>query len=317
VTIQGLDFEGRVSNWPQVARLGYRFAVSRCIGENGALDPDFAPNLKGAAAAGLVPGGYHFIAGGGTVRDHARRFIDALGDPRGKLVQLDVEKPNFHPNPTIDDVAAWFDVWRSASAAHRAHPVLLYTGSWYWNGAGYPIRNANGAKFTPYLWHSGGAGYRTATRYPGDGATTWSVSYGGWSAPTLWQYRGSINIGVGASVDLNALRGDLATLHRLAGIVTPPPAPPQEDVMDLYSTPGRTAASVAAGTPYYDAPNGKQVGTITDAAARFDVVAQDKATSPAWVLIDGASADPAKYPDGRLMRWVHASALRNVAPLRP
>lgn len=149
------------------------------------------------------------------------------------------------------------------------------------------------------------AGYYVVLRCRANGTARWFWQTYAWSGghlfsyAHLYQYNNGENID--GAVDLDrALKDDFGQW---------------EAPLDLYSTPGRKTASVVAGTAHFDAPNGRQTGNVDSGTARFDIIAQDKAESPGWVVIDGASADGAKYPNGVLSRWVRASALRNVRNL--
>lgn len=206
----GLDMEGRVTDWAAAYKQGYRFAVPRCVGENGAVDPDWAPNVDGARAAGLLAGAYHFIAGG-TSAAHCKVFKDAIAPKIATgplLIWLDIEKPNYHPNPTAADVASWFAEWRKD---YPTAPVIAYAPRWYVTGY---MGGANLAQYTPYLWASL---YPPAgTKIDFENAPVWTTAYGGWKGPVGWQYAGTTAIGIGASVDLNVFHGDMAALSRLA-----------------------------------------------------------------------------------------------------
>jgi GH25 family lysozyme M1 (1,4-beta-N-acetylmuramidase) len=206
MTLQGIDFEGRITDWQKAKALGKSYAISRCVGEQGAVDPDCAPNMRGAAAAGLIPGGYHFIAHG-TARAHCRIFVDAMGDPSGKLVMVDVETPNAHPHPDASDVAEWYDEYRHH---HPTHPVVLYSRQGFWYSIGNPTIH------DPYtvLMTSRYPFSAPNLTYPSDTGMGWNDRYGG-LVPKFWQYTGSRNLGLGASVDLSAYHGTLAELRDL------------------------------------------------------------------------------------------------------
>lgn len=205
MTLQGIDFQGRITNWTRARTLGKAYAIARCVGENGAVDPDYKANVAGAAKAGLVPGGYHFIARG-TAREHCRKFIDTMGDPVGKLVMVDVETPNEHKAPRADDVAAWFDEYRSHVPDH---PIIVYSRANIWAGIGNPrITDPHAVLMT--------SGYPGGTAYPGDKGFFWDDRYGG-LAPRFWQYVGTTDLDLGAGVDLSAFKGTIDDLWRLTG----------------------------------------------------------------------------------------------------
>ena len=211
MTLQGIDAQGRVTQWSNVVGSGVTFAIFRCVGENGKIDPDYAPNVKAAHASGVIPGGYHFIAGGGTVVEHCKRFVGTMGDPMGLLVAVDVERPNHHDSPKFADVQRWFDEYRKH---HPTHPVLLYTGRWFWHPKSFG--NPDGSGLSPHSW---GSFY---PKHPDSGRLSagWNRPFGGWDGPTIWQYRGGGKLvngkGAGARVDLNAYRGSLDDLRALA-----------------------------------------------------------------------------------------------------
>jgi len=256
MTLQGLDMEGRVTNWGRVKALGYAYSISRLVGENGAVDPDYAPNTAGALGVGIVPGGYHFIAHG-TAAEHCKLFVDAMGDPHGKIVMLDAEIPNAHPKPTEADVGAWFNEYRKHVPLHT---VVVYSRENYWMGIGDPKLGPNVVLMT--------SRYPGGSTYPGDGAYAWTERWGGLS-PRFWQWKGSSSIGVGASVDFSAFKGTLAELQSIAG--TDPPAPDtstSEDLVRLASKIYRTAIVPLAGKPVLDAPGGTLIYT-TKAGDQF------------------------------------------------
>jgi hypothetical protein len=224
MTLQGIDFQGRITKWTRAKTLGKTYAIARCVGENGEVDPDYAANVSAAAKAGFVPGGFHFIARG-TVREHCRKFIDTMGDPAGKLVMVDVETPNFHKAPRADDVAAWFDEYRSHVPDH---PIIVYSRANLWAGIGNPrITDPHAVLMT--------SGYPGGTAYPGDKGGFWDDRYGG-LAPKFWQYAGTTELGLGAGVDLSAFKGTIDDLWRLTGKERIVPAPITDETPMLVTT---------------------------------------------------------------------------------
>lgn len=226
MTLTGIDMEGRITNWPRVKGLGYSFATTRVVGENGAIDPDWKANVAGARSQGLVAGGYHFIAAG-TSDEHCRIFKDQVApaiEAGPFLVQLDVERPNFHPEPTYPDIAAWFAEWRRD---FPTHPVIAYIPRWYITG--HLGSTTKLAALTPFWWNSD---YRRDI----DG---WALKAGGWSSPAFWQYRGTSDLAVGAKVDLNLTRLDAGALALLGRPTALPESDTEEPVgvnLDLAAT---------------------------------------------------------------------------------
>ncbi len=198
MTLYGLDMEARLTRW----KADYAFGIARCVREGGAVDVDYAPNVRIIEDAGAIAGGYHFVGHGRPIRDDARRFVDAMGDPVGRLVCPDFEDAGL----TWDEHETWWDEYR---AHHPAQPVLEYTYYNYWRSRGWPENG--GAVHTPYLW---AANPRTDT-YLGDTAWPWRQLFGGWRDATVLQWHGTTTVGVGCGVDINAFRGMRADLYAL------------------------------------------------------------------------------------------------------
>jgi lysozyme len=273
-TLFGVDvsaFQGRI-DWPSVATAGISFTIARCVVENRTVDSEFARNLAGARAAGLIPGAYAFLAGGGVARTMAKTLIDTIGDPTGMLVALDIERPTFHAVPTRADVDAFVDAWK---LAHPNHPLLLY-------GSAKALISTLGHLADHGLfwmaWYPGGKGTAPAGYYAsigGDGAAQWKYPVGGWTGPSIWQFTSSgVRVagiadanGNPKRVDTNAFRGDRSQLLGLTGVAgpagpgapnpipaptvapaQPPPAPAPGSTAQRFHTvvPGDTMSGIAA-----------------------------------------------------------------------
>jgi lysozyme len=212
VTVYGIDVSANQGHidWPAVARSGIHFAVARCVTEPDTIDPTYAHNVAGARAAGLIPGAYAFLTGG-TAASQAAHFIKAVGNPSGMLVMLDVERPTYHQPPTAADVRAFAGAWRKA---RPTHPLLIY-------GSRGSVLGSLGhlADLGP-LWLAGypltypGTPAGLYAMAGGDTAPAWSVPFGGWKAPTLWQFTSQGRVpGIIGNVDVDAFRsGRLALL---------------------------------------------------------------------------------------------------------
>lgn len=300
--IPGIDMQGRVTNWPAVKARGYRFAVSRAIGENGVLDPDFAPNTAGARGVGLIPGAYHFIAGGGTVRDHCKRFKAAIGDPAGMLIWIDAEKPTAHPNPTYADILVWFDEWRRD---FPDHPVVAYVPRWFISGY---LGTATLSGLTPWWWNS--AYLNDAAKPPTDPTNAgWKLRAAGWTQPTGWQWHGSIDIGVGCAVDLNLYRGTLEELRALAGLTPPDTATGGDVIITLDRFPdGQRTVTGTNVTLWLPDGTTQVVAALATSANATAII--DQPTSPkgsGWLRL---SARP-------YAGWYVAANLVTLAPAGP
>lgn len=218
-------------NVPRLAGEGYSaLTVKATQGATGYTAPGkFDTWRRQAQDTGLMFGAYHWLTSADPERQ-VHHFLDRIGDPRGMLIQLDVED-NANP-PGWNHLAVWDAVWRSLTGNH---PYLIYTGAWWWNAAG---RRWNGSQLTPYLWHSQyvmdgsrpAAGYASSvySRVP---ASWWTPGYGGWGRATMLQFtsRGTAG-GITANVDVNYFDGGLDQLRALTG--APQPREDQQDMDD-------------------------------------------------------------------------------------
>jgi GH25 family lysozyme M1 (1,4-beta-N-acetylmuramidase) len=323
MTLFGIDVsahQGGGIDWSKVRGDGMTFMLARAsIG----TAPDsfrtssdnryFRRNVVGAKAAGFgLIGAYHYLENGLDGREQAKRFLGYVSDvidPNDIALMADVEERGL----TVAAYDAFVD------ELHRelpAHPRLTYSGRWYWDGV---WSNPNRAAIGPldasrYVSVAAGTTLPWRQAWAKVPSSWWTVTYGGWRVASILQFTSQGHVaGYGGPLDVNAFRGSMAELRGLLLPALPPTS--EEEPVNVFSTPGRKTATVVAGTPHFESPGGKQTGTITDATTRFDLIGQDKATSPAYVLLDGASADPVKYPGGVLSRWVKVTALRNIAEL--
>jgi len=239
-TLFGVDVsvsQGTV-DWAGVKAGGMTFAVARCVRETGAVDRTYATNVAGAKQAGLIAGAYAFLVGDEAAAQ-AKTFIDAVGDPKGMLIMVDIERPlvEGHPVPAASDVKAFVAAWKQA---HPTHPILLY-GS-HGSIFGSIAKGQNFQVLGP-MWL---AFYRKGhTHTPqgfydsigGNAASQWNLAFGGWAGPTIWQFTdGNIHVpgiqkpdGTFIAVDTNAFRGTRAQLLALtdpAGAGATKPATP-------------------------------------------------------------------------------------------
>lgn len=190
-------------SFPTLARQGYTFAAVKLTQGTGYARDLGDDWVRAARAAGLIPGGYHWLtAGNGAAQ--ARWFhakVVESGGPDGMLIQLDCED-----NAGYADVLDWRDEWNRLTGGH---PFLVYTGAWWWQPRGW-----SGTTVTPHLWHSH---YLTADAdtVPDDPAafaaripaSWWVPGYGGWPTATVLQFTSKGDAGgLGNKVDLNVTR---------------------------------------------------------------------------------------------------------------
>jgi hypothetical protein len=201
----GLDFS-------LLVRQGYAFCAVKLTEGTSYARAAGDDWVRAARAAGLIPGGYHWIKRGNGAAQ-AQWFLSKVkesGGPDGMLIQLDCED-----DASFADILDWRDEWNRLTGGH---PFLLYTGSWWWSPRGW-----SGTTVTPYLWQSH---YLTADldSVPDDPAafaaripaSWWVPGYGGWPTATILQFTSKGDAGgLANKVDLNVYRGSREQLLAL------------------------------------------------------------------------------------------------------
>ncbi len=218
MTTFGGDVSSRPASLASYKSAGGQFLIARCVTEPCTVDPNYAPTVADAEAAGILAGGYDFLTGdfaGHTVEQRAELFISALGPATNRIAMLDVERPSYptlHPSPQPSDVARWMTVWR---AHYPSHPVLLYLPRWYWSTwTTRPDLHTVGP-LVASNYTTGWTSFAAYTAAHGDTNAVWTTGYAGYSGPSLWQYAGSVST-YGFGADLTAFRGTMSDLRTLA-----------------------------------------------------------------------------------------------------
>ena len=209
-------------HWSAVRAAGHSFAIIKATeGTSYSYVGWYHGNASKVRAAGLTLGAYHFLRTGDGAAQ-ARYFSSVVGDLTGTLAVLDVETAANGTKPTIGDVREFAGEFRRL---HPGHPLVVYTGRWYWVGV---MGNPHGADIGP-LWHSE---YEPS---PDSGPDL--DRYGGWPGATFWQWTSSGSCpGVSGRCDLNVFYGthdDLAVLCGAKAGGGPAPKPPTEDDDDM------------------------------------------------------------------------------------
>ena len=199
---RGIDashHQGRI-DWPAVARAGVRFAYLKATEGRDFVDPRFRENWRGAEAAGIARGAYHFFTFCSPGRAQAEHFLAEAPPARGALLPVaDVEfVGNCTAWTSLDAVRAELRAFVDAVEAEwRAKPILYVTPEAYervlaGQAAGHPI------------W------VRDVLRRPAPD------EFGGW---LLWQYSETGRVpGIAGPVDLDVLRPGA----RLDDLTAPP-----------------------------------------------------------------------------------------------
>lgn len=252
-----------VVDWRAVKNDGHAFAFCKLTDNvsyrylNWGLE-----NIPKARATGLITGAYHWLAAGpnGELRDpaaQAREFLGALrlvGGPNGLLCAVDVERQTGGSGvtislPKIDSVKEFARTFFAGSAGH---PLIVYSGKWYWVLIGNPYAADIGV-----LWHSE---YEPSVAEVRDGPEL--DHYGGWPGATFWQFTsndqglGMDVAGVNGLCDLNRFFGTREQLLALTrpgkSVITPTPYKGDDEVFIFSCT--------EAKKPVFFCGGGKAVG---------------------------------------------------------
>ncbi len=122
-----------VVNWPRMAADGIRFAWCKATEGATILDRQFVHNMRGARAAGVPVGAYHYAyPTGGDAAAEAAFFLRVIGEPRdGDLLPvLDFEE-KAGAKLGAKALNAWAVEWlRIVERELRVKPVI-YSFPWY------------------------------------------------------------------------------------------------------------------------------------------------------------------------------------------
>ncbi len=194
--LPGIDvshYQGTI-DWNQVRSVGTQFAFIKALEGITSTDPQFQANWRGAKAAGLLCGAYHFYLPGDDPTQQAEAFLSTYQPSPGDLPPvLDIETTN---GQSTSVVVQGIQAWLSAVEAKVGVPPILYTDPSFWKSLGA------GQQFSGYpLWI---ADY---------GVSTPAVP-AGWKNWTFWQTSQSGSVaGVTGAVDLDVFQGSLAELQ--------------------------------------------------------------------------------------------------------
>jgi GH25 family lysozyme M1 (1,4-beta-N-acetylmuramidase) len=189
--------------WAKVAASGIRFVIMKATDGRSYVDPTFATNKSGAAAAGIAVGAYHFARPDTTAGDavaEADHYISVARLAPGNIIPvLDIEE---RTSLSVSARIAWVQAWlQEVRKKLHVHP-MIYSGPYYWQNymgdtqlfaeQGYPLWLAHWTTGTPTV--PGG-------RWAGKGWTVWQ-----------WSNCGSIP-GIKGCVDRDRLNG--SSLRRI------------------------------------------------------------------------------------------------------
>ena len=192
---QGIDVshdQGTV-DWATVAQVGYVFTFIKATDGETYVDPDFAQNWTGAAAAGVLRGAYHFFRAEDPPQAQVNLFWQTVGGNGELPLVVDVEETMGVSAATlVSNLTQFLAALEQASG----RMPMIYTGPNFWNSLGTTA--------------FGG--------YP-----LWVAEYGvsqpalpdGWASWAFWQHSESGSIpGIQGAVDLNVFKGSPAALQQ-------------------------------------------------------------------------------------------------------
>ena len=201
--VKGIDvshYDGTI-DWAKVKASGIAFAFMKATQSTDFVDPEFAANWKGAGAAGVIRGAYHYLQPEIDATAQADFFLATAGAPAaGDLpLALDLEVTD---NLTGAQVAAAAQTFLARVQAKTGRVPVVYTSARFWMTLGTP--GPAPAPFAPYaLWDA-----QWTTACPNMPAP--------WATWTFWQYASTGTVpGVSgmANVDLDEYNGSLGSLQ--------------------------------------------------------------------------------------------------------
>lgn len=241
MVIYGVDAHATYQAGFQPGRLaseGFGFALYKFTqGVTGYAAPATVDTwIRQTRSAGVIPGVYHWLtsASGTAQADRLVSRIRSGGhDPSGLLIAIDVEDAAAPPSYGV--VA---DCFNRLKQLLPGHPILLYTGAWWWQPRGW-----SGSSLTDHLWLSryvSGSGYASSL-YGGVPASWWTPGFGGWPQATMLQFSSRATAcGITTNIDVNAFTGTPAQLAALAGAQAAPSATPRWETSMILARNGAT-----------------------------------------------------------------------------
>jgi len=192
--VHGVDvsrWQGEI-DWERLRSQGANFAYIKATDGGDHLDPMFRKNWRGAQAAGLRRGAYHFFYWCRTAGEQADWFIRNVPRVEGALPPvIDVEwngESSCKRRPSPAKVREKMQVFMDKLEAHYGQRPIIYTAPDFY------ADNLKGA-FLDYPFWLRSVAAHPSKRYPG---RKW----------VFWQYSGSgLSHGVSGRIDLNVFYG--------------------------------------------------------------------------------------------------------------
>jgi lysozyme len=194
LAVHGVDvsrWQGNI-DWVKLRGQGANFAYIKATDGGDHLDPMFRKNWRGAAAAGLKRGAYHFFYWCRTAGEQADWFIRNVPREAGALPPvIDVEwnhESSCKRRPSRAKVLEKMQVFMDRLESHYGQRPIIYTAPDFYRD------NLQGAFLDYPFWLRSVAAHPSKV-YPG---RKW----------VFWQYSGSgLSHGVTGRIDLNVFNG--------------------------------------------------------------------------------------------------------------
>ncbi|PBB94672.1 muramidase [Mesorhizobium sp. WSM3864] len=204
LAVHGVDvsrWQGNI-NWQKLRAQGANFAYIKATDGGDHLDPMFMKNWRGADAAGLKRGAYHFFYWCRTAGEQADWFIRNVPRVQGALPPvIDVEwngESSCKRRPSRQKVLEKMQVFMDKLERHYGQRPIIYTSPDFYRD------NLRGAFLDYPFWLRAVAAHPSKV-YPG---RNW----------LFWQYSGSgLSHGVSGRIDLNVFHGDERQWRRWLG----------------------------------------------------------------------------------------------------
>ncbi len=206
----------------QLKAEGHTFGIGKATGEGDYVNPTYAANHQRAAAAGMITGSYDWIEPQDArepewlAADYLR-VVEALGGrPKGHLLTVDFETPDWYSGPRGRDIEDFMRRYLYHLKDLAGQPVIVYTAPYFLQETGAVGWDWLGRDYLYWMAAPGGA-TGTDDQLPDDGP--WQRPLGPpWQTVTLHQhqwYARSSAIGSGANFDRNRFNGTRAQLAAL------------------------------------------------------------------------------------------------------
>jgi len=214
--VNGIDisaFQPSV-DFGQVHDGGYSFVYIKATQSTGYASPNFGDQWRGAAAAGMLHGGYHFFDFNADATAQAQHFLANCPPAKGALPpMLDLETTDGVPPAAqnVQSVSTFLHVVEQATGVR----CVLYINYGCWAGTLGSTDGFSGHPFWAPSYLSGvNAPPPTASAPPIMEPPPPQIT--AWSTWTFWQYSQTGQVpGISGAVDLDVFSGNLAQLQAL------------------------------------------------------------------------------------------------------